>query len=152
MNKEPIKGGEYTCINGDIYKVLEIADYTEEQMRLVVYTTDRTDGVYACPVDVFNSNIRDDNIQNEETKKEDGDEAGQSGIDPLLERFLDADSYEKKLECFYLMKNKADLKMLNNVAMSLDIEVTKETVEEQYAEILYCLKTMEKYECNRLRP
>jgi len=75
-----------------------------------------------------------------------------AGLDPLLERFLDAESYEKKLDIFYLMKKKATKSMLSYVAMSLDIEVTKEDLDEQYLEILGCLKTMEKFECNRLRP
>lgn len=72
-------------------------------------------------------------------------------LDPLLEAFLDADSYEEKLERFYDMRDAADSRMLSNVAMSLDIELSKEDVEEQYEEILYCLRTMEKFECNRLR-
>lgn len=75
-----------------------------------------------------------------------------AGLDPLLERFLDAESYEKKLDVYYLMKKKATKSMLSYVAMSLDIEVTKEDLDEQYLEILGCLKTMVKFECNRLRP
>jgi len=74
------------------------------------------------------------------------------GLDPLLERFLDADSFEAKLNVFYLMKKKATRNMLSYVAMSLDLELSKEDPEEQYLEILNCLKTMEKFECNRLRP
>lgn len=73
-------------------------------------------------------------------------------LDPLLERFLDADSYEAKLDVFYLMKRKGTMQMLSYVATSLDIEVSKEDFDEQYQEILNCLKTMVKYECNRLRP
>ena len=72
-------------------------------------------------------------------------------LDPKLEAFLDADSYEEKLGIFYKMRDVADRDMLRTVAMSLDVEVTKETEEEMYDEILYCLRTMEKFECNRLR-
>ena len=72
-------------------------------------------------------------------------------LHPLLERFLDAESYEEKLNIFYLMKNENNEKLLSDVAMSLDIHLSKETVEEQYQEILYCLRTMEKFECNRMR-
>ena len=74
-----------------------------------------------------------------------------SSLHPLLEKFLDADSYEDKLEVFYEMKGKADSEMLSYVATSLDIEMTGEDVVEQYADILKCLKMMTKYECNRLR-
>lgn len=75
-----------------------------------------------------------------------------AGLDPLLEKFLDAEDYEQKLDVFYLMKKKATRSMLSYVAMSLDIEVSKEDIDEQYMEILNCLKTLAKFECNRLRP
>lgn len=173
MVNEPVVGKVYKGINGDEYRVTAIADYTEEQIRLVIYVSDGSKGnAVACPVREFWSMVienpaRSDNdtiCEDYLSKKDeignlepdgDSENVGDSepgGIDPLLERFLDAESYEKKLECFYLMRNKADLRMLNNVAMSLDIELSKENVEEQYDEIMYCLKTMEKYECNRLRP
>ena len=72
-------------------------------------------------------------------------------INPYLETFLDAASYEEKLDKFLLMRGKVDEKVLSDVAMSLDLELTSDSVDEMYAEILKCLKTMEKYECNRLR-
>lgn len=72
-------------------------------------------------------------------------------IDAELEKFLDEKSYEKKLERLVYLKKKADDEMLNTIAMSLDLELSKSSVEEKYAEILDCLKTLEKYECNRLR-
>lgn len=72
-------------------------------------------------------------------------------IDAELEKFLDEKSYEKKLERLVYLKNKADDEMLNTIAMSLDLELSKTSTEEKYAEILDCLKTLEKYECNRLR-
>lgn len=74
-------------------------------------------------------------------------------LDPLLEQFLDADSYQEKLDIFYLMKKRGTPDMLSYVAMSLDIEISQsDDFDEQYRQILNCLKTMEKYECNRLRP
>lgn len=83
---------------------------------------------------------------------DENEDEGPAQLDPLLERFLDAGSYEEKLNVFYLMKRKGTKDMLSYVAMSLDIQLSKEDFDEQYAEILSCLKTMEKFECNRLRP
>lgn len=73
-------------------------------------------------------------------------------LDPLLEEFLDAATYEEKLDIYYKMKNLEDIQILKMVAISLDIEMTKEDYQEAYSEILFCLRTMEKFECNRLRP
>ncbi|MBD9154754.1 MAG: DUF1653 domain-containing protein [Lachnospiraceae bacterium] len=71
--------------------------------------------------------------------------------DPGLLAFLDADSYEEKLEVFALLEGKVDLHMLNAIAASLDLELSEGSLEEQYDTLKSCLMTLERYECNRLR-
>ena len=71
--------------------------------------------------------------------------------DPDLLAFLDADSYEEKLEVFASLEGKADLHMLNAIAASLDLELSEGSLEEQYDTLKSCLMTLERYECNRLR-
>lgn len=71
--------------------------------------------------------------------------------DPGLLAFLDADSYEEKLEVFASLEGKADLHMLNAIAASLDMELSEGSLEEQYDTLKSCLMTLERYECNRLR-
>ena len=71
--------------------------------------------------------------------------------DPGLLAFLDADSYEEKLEVFASMEGKVDLHMLNAIAASLDLELSEGSLEEQYDTLKSCLMTLERYECNRLR-
>lgn len=71
--------------------------------------------------------------------------------DPGLLAFLDADSYEEKLEVFASLESKADLHMLNAIAASLDLELSEGSLEEQYDTLKSCLMTLERYECNRLR-
>mgnify|MGYP003224227466 FL=1 len=71
--------------------------------------------------------------------------------DPDLLAFLDADSYEEKLEVFAALEGKADLHMLNAIAASLDLELSEGSLEEQYDTLKSCLMTLERYECNRLR-
>ena len=72
-------------------------------------------------------------------------------LDPRLLAFLDADTYEKKLEVFASLYGKADRSMLNTIAVSLDLELEDGTPEEQYDTLKNCLLTLERYECNRLR-
>lgn len=72
-------------------------------------------------------------------------------LDPRLLAFLDADTYEKKLEIFASLGGKADRSMLNTIAVSLDLELEDGTPEEQYDTLKNCLLTLERYECNRLR-
>ena len=71
--------------------------------------------------------------------------------DPGLLAFLDADSYEEKLEVFASLEGKVDLHMLNAIAASLDLELSEGSLEEQYDTLKICLMTLERYECNRLR-
>ena len=71
--------------------------------------------------------------------------------DPGLLAFLDADSYEEKLEVFASLEGKVDLHMLNAIAASLDLELSEGSLEEQYDTRKSCLMTLERYECNRLR-
>ena len=71
--------------------------------------------------------------------------------DPGLLVFLDADSYEEKLEVFASLEGKVDLHMLNAIAASLDLELSEGSLEEQYDTLKSCLMTLERYECNRLR-
>lgn len=71
--------------------------------------------------------------------------------DPGLLAFLDADSYEEKLEVFASLEGKVDLHMLNAIAASLDLELSEGSLEEQYDMLKSCLMTLERYECNRLR-
>ena len=71
--------------------------------------------------------------------------------DSGLLAFLDADSYEEKLEVFAALEGKADLHMLNAIAASLDLELSEGSLEEQYDTLKSCLMTLERYECNRLR-
>lgn len=72
-------------------------------------------------------------------------------LDPGLLAFLDADSYEEKLEVFASLEGKVDLHMLNAIAASLDLELSEGNLEEQYDTLKSCLMTLERYECNRLR-
>ena len=71
--------------------------------------------------------------------------------DPGLLAFLDADSYEEKLEVFASLEGRVDLHMLNAIAASLDLELSEGSLEEQYDTLKNSLMTLERYECNRLR-
>lgn len=71
--------------------------------------------------------------------------------DPLLLEFLEADSYEEKLNILVAMHSRMTWEMLNTAAVSLDLELEKGEPEECYQTLKNCLLTLEKYECSRLR-
>ena len=73
------------------------------------------------------------------------------GLAPELLAFLDADSYERKLEILSMLHPRITDEMIDTMAVSLDTEVKDGDIEQRYNEIKNCLLTMERFECNRLR-
>lgn len=72
-------------------------------------------------------------------------------LDPMVLEFLDADSYEQKLNILAGLHHRITDEMITTMAIACDIEVNDGETEERYEELKNCLLTMEKFECNRLR-
>lgn len=72
-------------------------------------------------------------------------------LDAGLVEFLDANSYEKKLQILSSLHPRITDAMIDTMAVSLDTEVKAGDIEARYNEIKNCLLTMERFECNRLR-
>lgn len=202
MNRMPEPGEIYQHFKGNLYRIVTLAEHTEDGEQLVVYQALYGDfKVFARPLDMFVGKVDHDkypdvkaeyrftlvpaaggalveNAADGESRKEAaaperqqvpqqplqmppaGDskkEAQQNQpeeefeLDPRLLAFLEADSYEKKLEVYASLAGKADESMLNTIAVSLDLELSGDTLEEQYETLKNCLLMLEKYECNRLR-
>lgn len=78
-------------------------------------------------------------------------EEEQLNIDPLVLAFLDADSYEQKLTILDSLHNRITDSMINTMAVASDLEIKEGDLEDRYLELRNCLRTFEKFECNRLR-
>ena len=72
-------------------------------------------------------------------------------IDPFVMEFLDADSYEERLNILAALQGRITNEMINTMAVSVDLEINDGSVEERYDALKSCLLMLEKYECNRLR-
>ena len=82
---------------------------------------------------------------------ENAEEMQQLNIDPLVMEFLEADTYEQRLNILAALRSRITDEMINMMAMAVDLEIKVGDVEERYEELRNCLLTFEKYECNRLR-
>ena len=170
MNQIPQAGEIYQHFKGKLYRIVALATHTETGEQLVIYQALYGEfQVFARPLSMF--------LEKVDAKKY-PDAAGKDRVmripmaeaaavsrpvaapsenpvepqpDPGLLAFLDADSYEEKLEVFAALEGKADLHMLNAIAASLDLELSEGSLEEQYDTLKSCLMTLERYECNRLR-
>lgn len=90
-------------------------------------------------------------IQKTELEEKTVEEADEPALDPGLLKFLEADTYEQKLEILCMLHPRITDSMIDTMAVSLDVEVKSGDIEQRYSEILNCLLTMERFECNRLR-
>jgi len=78
-------------------------------------------------------------------------EAAKETIDPRLERFLDAGSYEEKLEVLASISNSLDDKLIDAMAVSMDVEVPEGSIDSRYVSLRNCIRAHAKYESLRLR-
>ncbi len=72
-------------------------------------------------------------------------------LDPLVLEFLDADSYEQRLNILAGLHHRITDDMITTMAIACDVEVEEGDTETRYESLKTCLLTLEKYECNRLR-
>ena len=68
-------------------------------------------------------------------------------IDPLVLEFLDADSYEERLNILAALHHRITDEMINTMAVSVDLEIEEGDTQERYEELKNCLLTLERFEC-----
>ncbi|MCM1112643.1 MAG: DUF1653 domain-containing protein [Muribaculum sp.] len=78
-------------------------------------------------------------------------EAEELNLDPQVLAFLDADSYEERLNLLAGLHHRITDEMITTMAVACDVEVPEGDTESRYVSLRSCLLTLEKYECNRLR-
>lgn len=80
-----------------------------------------------------------------------GETEEQLNLDPQVLEFLDADSYEQRLNILAGLHHRVTDDMITTMAVACDIEVPDGETEERFASLKSCLLTLERFECNRLR-
>ncbi len=117
---------------------------TEETISRLQAVEETISGLQAVEEPVKESNEGSGGTENAE-------EMQQLNIDPLVMEFLEADTYEQRLNILAALRSRITDEMINTMAMAVDLEIKEGDVEERYEELRNCLLTFEKYECNRLR-
>lgn len=148
-----VKAGEYyRHFKGGLYQVTGIARDADTEKKVVVYQAlygkeelwvrDYEEFVSLVDREKYPEAEQEYRFEKAEEPKE---------MNPMLLRFLDAESYEDKLELFQAWEGCADEQLLESIAISLDVVLSKGSVREKYRQLLNCLKTMEHFETNRFR-
>lgn len=171
----------YKHFKGNLYQIVTIAEHSETGEQLVVYQAMYGDfKIYARPLSMFTEKVDRakypevtqqyrfelqgsnrprqfaqaacaEPIASEAEQKESTLESEEPNIDPMVLEFLDADSYEQKLNILAALHHRITGEMLTTMAIATDIEIGEGDLETRYDSLRSCLQTLEKYECNRLR-
>lgn len=157
----------YRHFKGNLYQIIAIAEHSETGENLVVYQALYGEGkVYARPLDMFMEKVDRDkypdvaqeyrfelqkDTDNAQIEVQDREETEELNIDPMVLEFLDADSYEDKLNILAGVRHRVTNEMLNTMAVVCDIVLPEGDVSECYEALKYALLTKDKYECSRLR-
>ena len=168
----------YRHFKGNIYQIRCLAKHSETGEMMVVYQA-MYDAfqIYVRPLAMFMEEVDhakypdakqryrfellqnvDDisagepqDYQQTEALVETAESDEQVHIDPLVMEFLDADTYEQRLNILAALRDRVTDDMINTMAVAVDLEIKNGDIEARYEELKNCLLTFAKYECNRLR-
>lgn len=79
------------------------------------------------------------------------EQAEELNIDPLVLEFLDAGTYEERLNILSALQHRVTDDMINTMAMAVDVEIKEGDTQDRLEELRTCLLTFQKYECSRMR-
>ena len=92
-----------------------------------------------------------DSVTSGESIKNLGQEAEDLHMNPLVVKYLDADSAAERINIMDQLRSIITDDMIDIMAMAVDVEVNPGEIDARFDELKECLATMEKFETNRLR-
>ncbi len=149
----------YRHFKGNLYQVMAVAEHSETGEQLVVYQALYGENkVYARPLSMFHEKVDKEKYPDaaQEYRFELQSGANQEiqeelNIDPMVLEFLDADSYESRLNILAGLKHRVTDEMLTTMAIASDIELPEGDVAERFEALRAALLMKDKYECSRMR-
>ncbi len=162
----------YRHFKGNLYQVITVAEHTETGEQLVIYQALYGEfKIYARPLEMFVSpvdrekypdaeqefrfQLQGKDAQRQRTASDEGEAAEsqpeEPGLDPLVLEFLDANTYEERLNVLAALHHRITNEMITTMSLCCDIEVEGDDVEQRYEELKQCLLMKERFEIKRLR-
>ena len=165
MRDLPCEGEIYRHFKGNTYRIICIARDSETMEEMVVYgNKEDPSKKFVRPLKMFMSEVDHEKYPDVKQKyrfeKEEpgstspakAETASEGEPSEDLMAYLDAVTYEEKLDVLYKIRPRLTDETVNAIAMSLDTEIREGSIPERYEEIRNYILTMMKYEGARLRP
>jgi len=143
-------GSLYLDEAGQLHQIITVGYHPKSTQQMVIYQ-----GLYA-PFKIyvefmedFFSHMREPAYLEQTTPAKEISAENSQAINPYTIDFLEADSYEDKLNILVVMKEKMNHKMLDDISVCLDLNLENQSLEEKYENIRNHLLTLKRYEGRR---
>lgn len=153
--RRPKAGDIYKHFKNRLYEIITIAIHSETEEEMVVYKQLYGEfKTYVRPLDMFLSEVdhekypevlqkyRFEFVPNAKKEEE---------PDEILIKFLDAKGATEKYKLLDEYEGSLDNRIINNMAISVDVVIEDGSIEQRLAELKDCLRTKARFECTRLR-
>lgn len=142
----------YKHFKGNLYQILTIAEHSETGEQLVVYQDLEGElKTWARPLEMFVAKVDREKYPDAVQEYRFELQQPEPELDPLVLEFLDADTYEQRLNILAALHHRITDSMITTMAIASDVEVPEGDIETRYESLKTCLRTLQKYECSRLR-
>lgn len=152
--RRPRTGDIYRHFKNRNYEIITIAIHSETEEEMVVYKQLYGEfKTYVRPLSMFLSEVDHEKYPDvaqtyrfewvSEEKEEEPEE--------ILMKFLDAKGSTEKYKILEEYEGVLTHRIINNMAISVDVVIEDGTIEERLSELIDCLHTKARFECTRLR-
>lgn len=166
----PRPGELYLHFKQKMYQIITVAKHSETGENLVIYQALYGDfKTYARPLEMFISKVDKEKYPNVEqqyrfqmTERSEAENFAAVTLgttqtkEPVtmeekMAALFDAETVDEKYKILLTMEDGITDRMINNVAVVLDLVIEDGPVEKRFEELKNCMRTMKKYESARLR-
>ncbi len=150
MRSLPVADEIYRHFKGNEYKIVTIAEHSEDGSQMVVYqATYGEEKCYVRPLSMFMEEV--DKEKYPDATQQYRFEKVEYKVSPHVMRFLEADTYKEKLDIVSRLRDTITEDMIYTMAIAHDISLCEGDTEKKYESLCSALQILARYDGQRLR-